>query len=794
MDNDHDPAPLRALSRARMRSRRHDRSPGGALPGPASGSAPLAGPFSGPLTVFRPGALPPEAPAIDISQAQRVGPVPLRECGHDGDGGSVGAGSERLPSRFDDSGVSLERHCREVENACHNEQFLLAPVGYFLIGFDSTILQANLAGADMLGIDRSHAGGARFRDYVTAPFQPDFAALFSRALNSPGPLECRVRMRRGRYGEAFQATLRASADGSGQACRVLIEPADGGLDALERNEERFRRIVHSAEEGIWEIDADARTTFVNPKMARMLGYSIEDMLSRPLGDFMDGAGRAAMDELVARRRRGIAERHDFRFIGKDGREVLTTLSTNPIVDAGGNYLGALAMVTELMEVKGAQPTAFWRDASYDQLTGLPKRDMFMDRLAVETRKADRNASFLALLLIDLDRFRELNERLGKDRADLLLIDTARRIAGCVRASDTLARVSPDQFAILLAGLDHAGKVDRIAQQVLSSLAQAFDSAGQKTFVPVSMGVALYPPDAGDIDQLMACADQALRSARLAGGSQLRYFQPEMQDLASLRRKMTAELREALRLGQFEIAYQPIVSLRNGAVYKAEALLRWRHPQRGLLGPAEFLPFAEIDGLIVEIGDWVFREVAQQTQRWQESISPQFQVSVNKSPVQFRHDAGQHQTWLDYLNQLGLPPRSIVMEITESALLDGAEQVSERLRQFRSMGLEVALDDFGTGYASLSHLTRFAIDYVKIDRTFIATLEEDSGDLALCEAIIVMAHKLGMKVMAEGVETKVQRALLVDAGCDYAQGYIFARPMAAAELEAVAKTGMPRFPH
>jgi EAL domain-containing protein (putative c-di-GMP-specific phosphodiesterase class I) len=226
-------------------------------------------------------------------------------------------------------------------------------------------------------------------------------------------------------------------------------------------------------------------------------------------------------------------------------------------------------------------------------------------------------------------------------------------------------------------------------------------------------------------------------------------------------------------------------LRTGVVHKAEALLRWRHPTRGLLAPAQFIPFAESNGLIVEIGDWVFREAARQVQCWQRTIAADFQVSVNKSPVQFRRDAGQYQGWLDYLREMKLPPQSLVVEISEGALSGGADVLLGRLAQYRMLGLQVALDHFGTGYASLAYLKRYDIDFVKIDPSLAQTLDGEGGELALYEAIVAMAHKLGLKVVAEGVETAAQRNLLRDAGCDYAQGYMFGRPMTAAELEALA---------
>ena len=773
MDSDHDPIRQRVLFRSRQHARRQERRPAAGLP-LASGEF---------------GAAAQGAPAI--LPGPHGAPGNLQYHGVDG-GPEVGLnyglnhGLNYGPSQglADTLGVSSERLRRELEISSFNESTLLAPFAYLLIAFDGAILQVNLAGAAMLGISRAYPGGQRFRALVTHPFQPDFDAVFARAINSVEPISCRVRMRRAGHGDAFQVTLHASADAGGQACRMLIEPAEGALAALMQHEERYRRIVHSADAGIWEVDASATTTFVNPRMASMLGYSIEEVLARPLGAFMDDEGRAMMDANIARRRQGLLERHECKFIRKDGHAIWTSLTTQPIFDAGGAYIGAVAQVSD-MTARRESTALIWRQANYDALTGLPNRHMFMDRLGLDIKKADRSAGFLALLFIDLDHFKQCNDRLGHARGDQVLSETSRRIASCIRSSDTLARLGGDEFTVILAGLDHVGSVERIARQMLSILALPFDLDGEKAFISASIGIALYPPDGAQLERLVDCADQAMYAAKHAGGNAFRYFTPDLQEAALLRQNMAGDLREALRLGQFEIVYQPIVALRTGAVHQAEALLRWRHPVRGLLGPAEFIPFAESNGLIVEIGDWVFRQVAQQALRWQASIGPQFQVCVNKSPVQFRHDAALYKNWLDYLNQLGLPPRSIVIEITESVLLDGADEVIERLRQFRAMGLQVALDDFGTGYASLSHLKRFAIDYVKIDQSFVATLEDDLGDLALCEAIIAMAHKLGLKVVAEGVETKVQRALLVDAGCDYAQGYIFARPMAAAALESMA---------
>lgn len=273
------------------------------------------------------------------------------------------------------------------------------------------------------------------------------------------------------------------------------------------------------------------------------------------------------------------------------------------------------------------------------------------------------------------------------------------------------------------------------------------------------------------------------AAKNSGRSRFSYFTRSMQKAAQTRMRLTNDLRGALAGDQLMVYYQPIVDLATGAIHKAEALIRWQHPTGGLISPAEFIPIAEDTGLIVDIGDWVFHQAARQAARWRAVHHAEFQISINKSPVQFYRNSNTHQaTWFDYLRQLGLPGQCIVVEITEGLLLDANQGVTDQLLAFRDVGIQVSLDDFGTGYSSLSYLKKFDIDYLKIDQSFTRNLAPGSDDMALCEAIIVMAHKLGIKVIAEGVETAEQRDLLIAANCDYGQGYLFSRPVPAQEFE------------
>ena len=666
-----------------------------------------------------------------------------------------------------------------------NDLYLLAPVGYFVLAADTTIEQMNLVGADLLGLSRRNPEGAQFRSYIAQRFVADFDAFVSNCLANEAPQRLALQMTRGRGDRGFAVTLLGSGAPGAAQLRVVLEMAEGKLAALEKSEERFRRIVHSAEEGIWEIDAAARTSFVNPKMAAMLGYTIEEMLEQPLVSFMDDEGRAMLERNIARRQQGIAERHEFKFLRKDGSEMWATLATNPIFDADGSYIGALALVSDITERK-LSTELIWHQANYDALTALPNRNMFQDRLSQELKKARRDGLFLALLFIDLDQFKEINDRFGHEMGDALLVEAASRIAACVRASDTLARLGGDEFVVILPGLDNVTSAERVAQQIIATLNRPFLLGGASGSVSASIGIALHPSDAGDPEHLLRNADQAMYAAKNGGRNRYSYFTPDMQAAAQLRLRLARDLQMAVANQQFELYYQPIVNLHSGAIERAEALLRWRHPERGLLNPGDFISSAEASGIIFDIGDWVFRSAADQAKRWQQELGQPFQVSVNQSPVQFRSGPQFFEQWLHYVDQLQLAPRSIVIEITERLLLDESGPAVERLRQFKSMGLQVALDDFGTGHSVLAHLKKFDIDYLKIDRSFVMDLAGDSGDLALCEGIIVMAHKLGLKVVAEGVETETQLDLLKAAGCDYAQGYVYAHPMPAALLGAMAR--------
>ncbi len=418
-------------------------------------------------------------------------------------------------------------------------------------------------------------------------------------------------------------------------------------------------------------------------------------------------------------------------------------------------------------------------ANYDALTELPNRNLFHDRLEQEIKKAYRNKSCLALLLIDLDQFKKINDTLGHHAGDLLLIESARRIGKCVRETDTIARLGEDEFMVILPELDGYPHVERVAKNILQELNKPFTLGNNIVYNAASIGITVYPDDAQDIESLLKHVDQAMYVAKAEGRNRFGYFTESMRQEVMKKQALTKDLRKALSRNELQLYYQPIVELCSGKILKAEALLRWKHPTRGMVSPAEFIPLAEETGLIHEIGEWVFREAINSLKRWHNQFGLIIQISVNKSPVQFE----QHpkQSWVNQIEELGLPGNGITVEITEGLLLKGSSKINQQLLEFRTGGIEVSIDDFGTGFSALSYLKRFEIDYLKIDRSFIKDIELDGNDKALTEAIIVMAHKLGIKTIAEGVETKGQLGLLKSFGCDYVQGYLFSPAVPAAEF-------------
>ncbi len=564
-------------------------------------------------------------------------------------------------------------------------------------------------------------------------------------------------------------------------------------ETIRKGELRFRTMFEEAPMGIALIDASSgEFKDINPRYAEITGRSFDEIKSGHWTDIMhpdDLSGEAAqVAELASGGIPGFKTTK--RLMRPDGSLVWIEMSMAAIDTGASAQPLHLCMIEDVTEKKKSE-AMIWQQANFDNLTQLPNRRMFHDRLEHDIMKCRRDGTRIAILFIDLDHFKEVNDTLGHHQGDVLLVDAARRIRSCVRESDTVARLGGDEFTVILSDLGEVNCVDAIAQKILDVLQAPFQLGQEQAFVSASIGITLYPDDARDIDDLLKHADQAMYAAKGAGRNRFSYFTPALQVAALNRMRLTNDLRGALKGDQFRVYFQPIVHLKTGRIHKAEALIRWQHPQRGLVSPLEFIPLAEASGLILDIGEWVFKESARWANRWRNEHDPRFQVSVNQSPLEFQREGKGYEGWFEHLREIDLEGTAVVVEITEGLLLDASTGVTDKLLQLRDAGIQVALDDFGTGYSSLSYLKKFDIDYLKIDRSFTRNLAPDSSDMALSEAIIVMAHKLDLRVIAEGVETSEQRDLLLAAGCDYGQGYLFARPMTGEEFDALLRSQKER---
>jgi diguanylate cyclase (GGDEF)-like protein len=468
----------------------------------------------------------------------------------------------------------------------------------------------------------------------------------------------------------------------------------------------------------------------------------------------------------------------------DGRIDRHEMHVVPEADRGQQALAALEAGRNLAQRTEIALSLLQQDR-YDPQSGLPNRRLLERLLQAEVDFARREGQRLAVLFIDLDRFKDVNDTFGHEAGDQLLVEAAQRIRAGLGAADTLARVAGDEFVVLLPQAGRPDTLRGVAQSLLAGLAHPFYLGQHKLRLSASVGIAVFPHDADTAVGLIGCADLAMYAVKLAGRNNLAFFTREMRNKNEQRHRLLRDLPDALAAGQFELHYQPILELRGGRINKAEALLRWRHPELGMVAPDRFIPLAEETGLIQQLGAWVLREAAATARRWN-SMCPgsSKQIGVNLSPLQFAKGRCDLVA-LQVLRESGCEPAHLLIEVTEGLLLDDSPHVMSQLRNLSAAGVQIALDDFGTGYSAMSYLMKFNMDYLKIDRSFIRDMVGSPRSLAIVEAMVGMAHRLGMRVVAEGVETAAQADSLAAAGCEYGQGYLYCPPRPVDEFLELA---------
>lgn len=451
-----------------------------------------------------------------------------------------------------------------------------------------------------------------------------------------------------------------------------------------------------------------------------------------------------------------------------------------IVTEGEKYLGVGNGHALLEHITRRKEAELYYLAHYDQLTQIPNRMLMNDRLQMACRDADREHTLVGLIFVDLDRFKQINDTMGHSFGDILLQAVAERLESCIRNNDTVARLGGDEFAVLLHKLEHPGDADVIAQRIVESFRLPFNILDREVFATASLGIAIYPTDEKESSNLLAKADAAMYEAKTSGRNVFRVYRPGLSIHSMEHLSLESDLRHAVERGELVLHYQPQVSVASGATIGVEALIRWQHPQRGLLSPSVFIGIAEDSGMIVEIGKWVLREACHQQRAWSMCRIPALRMAINISAVQFRRDDFTEMV-RTIIEETQVDPGYIELEVTENIAMHHADEVLRTLRELKQIGVQLAIDDFGTGFSNLSYLQRFPFDRMKIDQSFVRGIENMPANKAIVQAIVALARSLSLQVVAEGVETQAEYVQTVACACDEIQGYFHARPMPAAAM-------------
>jgi diguanylate cyclase (GGDEF)-like protein/PAS domain S-box-containing protein len=580
--------------------------------------------------------------------------------------------------------------------------------------------------------------------------------------------------------------LKTKFDGDSfpKALASMVERA-ANAEALFEEKERAQVTLNSIGDGVMSVDVWARVTYLNAVAEKLTGWSREEAAGRPLAEvfrIIDATSRESVQNpmlLAMRQNVTVGLTPNCVLVRRDGSQAAIEDSAAPIHDRRGHVTGAVMVFHDVSAARAVSAKMSYL-AQHDSLTDLPNRMLLKDRLMQSMSLAQRHRQKLAVLYLDVDRFKHINDSLGHGIGDCLLQSVAQRLLSCVRSSDTVSRHGGDEFVILLADAVHAQDAVVSVDKILRALAAPHLIEQHDLSITASIGIAVYPDDGTDADTLMKHADFAMLHAKDSGRNNFQFFKPEMNLRALERHSLESGLRHALEQQQFVLHYQPKIDLETGAIVGAEALIRWRHPERGLMAPGQFIPIAEACGFIVPISRWVMYEGCRQARAWQDAGLPALRIAINISASELRSKdftAGVRTI----LAETGLAPRYLELEFTESLLMTDSKAAAAALQELRQMGVRLALDDFGTGYSSLSHLKRFPIDTLKIDQSFVRDLTTDVDDASMVRAVLGMGQSLNMLVVAEGVETREQLNFLREHACPQGQGFYFSHPVIAGEF-------------
>ena len=548
---------------------------------------------------------------------------------------------------------------------------------------------------------------------------------------------------------------------------------------------KFSKALEQSPSSVLICDRQWRIEFANQKFTQLTGHDAKDIIGKHPGAISDNTTdhretRQMWQSIRLQVQRVGVWQGEVNSVRRNGERFWEQLIVTPIKNSKGEATGYL-ILGEDISIRKRYEQQLLRQANYDILTGLPNRMLALDRLKLALAQARRENSLVGVMFLDLDNFKHINDTMGHDAGDNLLIEAARRVSSCLRGTSTVARLGGDEFLVILPGLTGADATSQVAERILKTFEPAYLLNNQEVFVTTSIGIAIFPTDSDNSGTLLQHADAAMYQAKHRGKSSYSHFVPEMTEVSHDRLQMESRMRRALEQNEFELYFQPIVQTDTGALSSAEALIRWNNASMGMVMPDRFIPLAEETGLIIPIGEWVLHEACHKAMRWREITGTKVGVSVNVSPRQFR-DPNFSDIVLKALETSGLEAECLELEITERLILDNTIETAEILKHLDHAGIRLSVDDFGTGYSALSYLKSYPFDTLKIDKSFVQDVLKEQDDASLVRAIINMAHSLGLRVIAEGVEEEAQTHFLQHEGCDYSQGYFYSRPMPEEEFE------------
>ena len=540
-------------------------------------------------------------------------------------------------------------------------------------------------------------------------------------------------------------------------------------------------VYENSSEGMIVTAADTRILTVNPALTRLAGYEAPDLIGLTARRVVQKAARSKLASGFRKARKsGKGWNGEIQVQSRDGETIPVWLCINAIFDDTNVVQRFVILVRDMTEQKKANET-IWRQAHFDMLTGLLNRATLGELLDLEIQEATAANRNVGLLFMDLDGMKQVNDRLGHAAGDLILSQAATRLRVLLAPDETMARHGGDEFTVVLGHKRPHARAATLADAILAAIAHPFEIEGEIVHLTASVGIARFPEDAGSATELLTAADQAMYVAKASGRNRAVMFNPSIKQAVTEKSKLIGALQETLQDQGFDLHFQPIIDLKTNRITKAEALLRWTHPETGPISPGQFIPLAEEVGLIGAVGDWVFEHCCQAIPLLQSHFGADFQLGMNVSPLQLTPREDTTQIWFDRLRQHGVAGQSLIVEITESALLEQSGFVVDRLEALQSAGIQLALDDFGTGYSSMSYFLQHQIDYLKIDREFVCHLPSAPKAVTLCRTMTELAHRLGVKVIAEGIETPEQLAFLTEIGADFGQGFLLSPPMSMADL-------------